>query len=251
MFKDRSNTIGRVATSVYTEDGWTHVRYHQTVVCKFNDRFIILDSGGWSTNTTKLRINQTSGQYNLKIQVWQVDWNWTVKLPNNREVRFVDGLKIDRMTGDVYKEWTVDSLAAATNTVYLGDVNPEYGGLFVDLSTWSQGWVGLTRLTDMSNADSDWIVAIEQGSLSIPPPKTITSSLICCGGVRGRTSKDRQLSIVDALVSYMGFDVDRTIYIQTEQSQPMTVNGLKADIRLSEYESILDWLVVNQGWIET
>lgn len=251
MFKNRSNTIGKIATNVYSEDGWTHIRYHQTVVVRFNERFIILDSGGWSTNTTKTRINQASGQFELKLQVFQVDWSWIVKLPNGQEVRFVDGLKIDRMTGGLYQPYTVNSLADATLTVYSGDVNPEYGGMFVDLSTWTRGFVGLTRLTDMSNAECDGIVAVEQGYLNIPKPTTILSALNSSGGIRGKTSKDRQLSIVDALVFYMGFDVDRTLYIQTDQDQPMNVNGLKADIRLSDRESILDWLVVNQGWIET
>lgn len=251
MFKSRSNTIGKVATTVFNDDGWTVVKYHQTDVVRFNERFIVLDSGGWQTATTKVRINQTSGQFDLKFHLWQTDFTWIVKLPNGNEVPFKDGLKIDRLTKDLYQDWTVDGLAAATLTQYSGDVNPEYGGLFVDVSTWSQGWVGLTQITDLSNCNADWIVQVDQGSLSIPRIETIRDAIKCSGRVFGQTSKDRQMSIVESLVWYMGFDVSRTIRIQTNQDSPMTINGIKADIRLSDRESLLDWLVVNQGWIET
>lgn len=53
--------IGSHKTKVFTDDeGYTNVVYHETAVVKFNAEKIILNSGGWRTNTTKLRMNQAS-----------------------------------------------------------------------------------------------------------------------------------------------------------------------------------------------
>jgi hypothetical protein len=75
----QTSKIGKTATRVYVdEDGFTCVRYHDTVVIRFNDKEIILDEGGWFTNTTKLRINQASAQFNLGCYVCQKDYRWTI-----------------------------------------------------------------------------------------------------------------------------------------------------------------------------
>jgi len=55
-----------------------HVSYHNTDVVKWNDSTIILHTGGWRTNTTKVRMNQASNQFNLGYQVYQKDYNWFV-----------------------------------------------------------------------------------------------------------------------------------------------------------------------------
>lgn len=73
------STIGKVATTVRTnEQGCTQVTYHNTVVVAFTGKAIVLNNGGWMTNTTKTRMNQTSHQFNLGYQVHQRDWNWYV-----------------------------------------------------------------------------------------------------------------------------------------------------------------------------
>ena len=56
----------------------TAVRYHDTNVVAFNDDFIILNTGGWNTPTTKTRMNQTSRQFNLVFHVFQRDYQWFV-----------------------------------------------------------------------------------------------------------------------------------------------------------------------------
>jgi hypothetical protein len=71
--------IGRVATTVHTnEDGQTVVIYHQTPVVKFDSKHIILNHGGWTTNTTKTRMNQASNQFRLGYNVFQKDYSWFV-----------------------------------------------------------------------------------------------------------------------------------------------------------------------------
>jgi len=54
------------------------IQYHNTTIVEiFPDRFI-LDSGGYWTKTTKLRMNQTSEVYGLDFYVYQKNYNWYV-----------------------------------------------------------------------------------------------------------------------------------------------------------------------------
>ena len=77
----QTSKIGKTATRVYQdEDGYTCVQYHDTVVVRFNDEKIILNSGGWFTNTTKLRINQASNQFALHFQLYQEKNIWKVRV---------------------------------------------------------------------------------------------------------------------------------------------------------------------------
>lgn len=100
----KTNTIGKHKTRVYDENGYTHVKYHQTNVVSFNEDEIILRSGGWQTNTTKLRINQTSNQFGLGIGIKQHKWQWFImfkELGKNYhwiedEEPFHDGIRLVR-----------------------------------------------------------------------------------------------------------------------------------------------------------
>ena len=70
------NEVGTVATNVYTENGMTKVRYHKTVVVEFDEVAIILNNGGWKTQTTKNRMNQASNQFGLEFHVYQENFEW-------------------------------------------------------------------------------------------------------------------------------------------------------------------------------
>ena len=96
--------VGKHATTISTDDkGWTHVTYHRTQVVSFNYNSVILRSGGWETNTTKLRMNQASRQFGLGFNVFQKDWTWYVDLPNGETVRFLDRMKFDRAKPEYLK----------------------------------------------------------------------------------------------------------------------------------------------------
>ncbi len=56
----------------------TVVTYHGTDVVSFNEKEIILKTGGWKSVTTKLRMNQASNQYDLGYMVSQKDFSWFV-----------------------------------------------------------------------------------------------------------------------------------------------------------------------------
>ena len=85
--------VGRVATRVYNEGEDTLVRYHDTVVVKFNENRVILDTDGWRTQTTKNRMNQASAQYNLGYHVYQRDGIWYVDFKGDT-LEFFDGIKL-------------------------------------------------------------------------------------------------------------------------------------------------------------
>lgn len=61
------------------------VRYHSTdVVAISGDDLtgytVILNHGGWTTATTKTRMNQAMREYGLPISVYQKDFEWFVRL---------------------------------------------------------------------------------------------------------------------------------------------------------------------------
>lgn len=76
----RLDKIGTHKTSVYTDsDGAIHVKYHKTVVAtRMPDGLIVLDSGGWRTATTKVRINQALRSWGTGLYVHQVKGEWYI-----------------------------------------------------------------------------------------------------------------------------------------------------------------------------
>lgn len=92
----QTQKVQGVATSIFTENGMTNIRYHQTVVVSFNHEKIILNSGGYHTVTTKLRMNQASNQFGLGYDVYQKDFNWFVGIPGTGTVEYFDGMEIPR-----------------------------------------------------------------------------------------------------------------------------------------------------------
>lgn len=92
----QTQRVQGVATSIWHNGGITGVSYRGTTVVWFNTTHIILNSNGWKTNTTKLRMNQTSNQFGLGFRVFQNDWSWYVQLPSGEVVNYQDGMEIVR-----------------------------------------------------------------------------------------------------------------------------------------------------------
>ena len=71
--------VGAHKTRIYTDDaGYKCVLYHSTNVVRFNNDYIILDTGGYFTTTTKSRMNQASHQFGLGYHVYQSNYDWYV-----------------------------------------------------------------------------------------------------------------------------------------------------------------------------
>jgi len=87
--------VGTHATTIATSNGITRITYHNTIVVSFDERRIVLDSGGWETATTKTRMNQTSNQFDLGYQVYQKDFEWFVDF-KGETFDFYDGIKLLR-----------------------------------------------------------------------------------------------------------------------------------------------------------
>lgn len=95
------NMIGRTATKVFGDtEGTTEVFYHDTLVVSFDEKAIRLNNGGYFTNTTKTRMNQTSDMFHLGYQVYQEKYNWFVNW-NSKTYPFVRYMTLDRLTGKV------------------------------------------------------------------------------------------------------------------------------------------------------
>jgi len=56
-------------------------------------RWHTLNSGGWNTATTKLRMNQAAAQFSLGFHVRQRDGTWYVITTNGKEFVFYDGME--------------------------------------------------------------------------------------------------------------------------------------------------------------
>ena len=78
----QTHTIGKTATSVQRDpDGTLRVVYHATEVVTVDPNgTITLRTGGWKTNTTKARMNQTANQFGLGFQVGQSNFQWAVSV---------------------------------------------------------------------------------------------------------------------------------------------------------------------------
>ena len=80
----RSSIVGGHKTTVSRKaDGSLPVTYHSTEVVKVAlDGTVTLDTGGWRSNTTKLRMNQAAQQYGLGFGVFQKNFDWFVCFVN-------------------------------------------------------------------------------------------------------------------------------------------------------------------------
>ncbi len=87
------------ATAILHEDTGVRVKYHGTIVFRYDvaTSTVTLNSGGWRTNTTKLRINQTISQflpaYKDSLRVFQKAKVWYVEF-RVHSTPFADGMVI-------------------------------------------------------------------------------------------------------------------------------------------------------------
>lgn len=83
----QTTTIGNHKTRINKEENKIKVKYWDTNVVTFDDNEIVLNTGGWKSMTTKLRMNQTSNQFNLGFRVSQSKGVWYVSY-NNQTTEF-------------------------------------------------------------------------------------------------------------------------------------------------------------------
>tara|TARA_R100000306_G_C4264882_1_gene87160 strand:+ start:173 stop:514 length:342 start_codon:yes stop_codon:yes gene_type:complete len=91
----QTHTIGTHRTKVTNDDETIKVRYCDTDVMTFDRSAgdITLDTGGWFTSTTKVRMNQASNTFDLGFRVYQKNKIWFVRKSNGEVIEF-DGDKV-------------------------------------------------------------------------------------------------------------------------------------------------------------
>ena len=67
---------------------------HRTAIAVYdhNTNALKLNSGGYTTNTTKSRLNAILDEIDYGCRVFQKNWNWYFKSNNNQTVDFTDGM---------------------------------------------------------------------------------------------------------------------------------------------------------------
>ena len=82
-------------TATYSDNGTTKVILYSTKIVEWNHNrdSIILNNGGWMTVTTKRRMNQVAGQFDLGFTVYQKDFEWYVVL-NGQTLPFENGMEL-------------------------------------------------------------------------------------------------------------------------------------------------------------
>lgn len=89
--------VCRNNTRRFQDGGDTVIKLHNTEVVRFNEKRIVLNSGGWYTATTKARMNQAAFEYGLNFSVFQTEGEWFVRVKNsNKMLTFKDGMTIKR-----------------------------------------------------------------------------------------------------------------------------------------------------------
>jgi hypothetical protein len=94
---------------------------------------------------------------------------------------------------------------------YNGDVSLEYGGAFIDLSTFTDGYCSAVRVTDLdSGCGFTGAVMVEHLVINgTMDRKRIKDALKCVGGMpAGLDVQGRRHAIADALMSYGYTDPD-------------------------------------------
>jgi hypothetical protein len=86
-----SKTLGCNTFELEYEDGRKAIRYHKTdVITTFPNGKTVLDTGGWRTSTTKMRLN-------YKFNVWTDKGVWYIKEPATaRVLPFFDGITFNK-----------------------------------------------------------------------------------------------------------------------------------------------------------
>ena len=85
-------------TSIFTDEGTCKVILHNTKIVEFSNGNIaglpiVLNSGGWTTVTTKRRMNQISEMFGLGFSVYQKDFEWFV-VWKDETLSFYDGMSL-------------------------------------------------------------------------------------------------------------------------------------------------------------
>jgi hypothetical protein len=93
---DSYHLLNGYKTLVLSDRKRTRVLFHDTPVVTFDERTIELDSGGWWTRTTKVRMNQASQEFGLGFRVFQKQNKWFVEFQQETLPFKTESILLDR-----------------------------------------------------------------------------------------------------------------------------------------------------------
>lgn len=85
----RMDKLSNYRTTIFMRDGWQCVVYAETIIVRWNDDTILLNTGGWKSVTTKRKMNQASAQFGLGFGVFQRKSAWYVQIGDNKPVQYL------------------------------------------------------------------------------------------------------------------------------------------------------------------
>jgi hypothetical protein len=125
------------------------------------------------------------------------------------------------------------ALQEATMWHYSGDVNLEYGGVWVQVDRYDQryGYANFVEVTDLDGAcGATGMVLVEKGTVNFDLER-IRKAVASCGwseGIRKLKGAARKAAIIAAVKGYYGMDVDESETIQTFEDASWRYDGWKA-----------------------
>ena len=95
---------------------------------------------------------------------------------------------------------------------YIGDCSLEYGGLFVNLEDFRDGYAECLQITDLDSACGfNNTVMVERITVLFDTAERVKDALACCGltfeDLRKMPIESRKMAIVDACASYGHYDL--------------------------------------------
>jgi hypothetical protein len=126
---------------------------------------------------------------------------------------------------------------------YQGDINLEYGGNFMQFDEWKHGYVNCVEITDLDSAcGARGMILIEERTIIVDMPEKHASALSVIGASilpngdiddNGRIIKKNthawRWCLAYALNAYGLHDMDRSVVVQPDRSEPIDHDGWHAE----------------------
>jgi len=127
---------------------------------------------------------------------------------------------------------------------YIGDINLEYGGIYIDISDWKDGYANAVEICDLDSG-CGFTGAVYIRALTLLKPKTpeMLKSVLSCVGEENENPSP--LDLAYASFSYGYYDADEyppTETIQLESDGDMDFDGWKANFKADEKFNLRDYV---------
>ena len=113
---------------------------------------------------------------------------------------------------------------------YIGDINLEYGGIYIDISDWEDGYANAVEICDLDSA-CGFTGAVFIRNLTLIKPRNETELNSVLSVVGHETKKVSDLDVAYAAFSYGLYDGEPEETIQLEDDGDMTFDEWGVDFK--------------------